>query len=150
MASRAFSIEDGNLGNQATVSATKNREYIDVDMTFAKKGSGDVFKKTSAAAVKQSLKNLLLTNRTEKPFSPYYGANLQQYLFELADDETEGELLVAIENNIKAFEPRVNPDTLRVSVDADPDNNTLNITIVFNIRNSNETVEFTTRLNRLR
>ena len=150
MASRAFSIEDGNLGNQATVSATNNREYIDVDMTFAKKGSGDVFKKTSAAAVKQSLKNLLLTNRTEKPFSPYYGANLQQYLFELADDETEGELLVAIENNIKAFEPRINPDTLRVSVDADPDNNSLNITIVFNIRNSNETVEFTTRLNRLR
>lgn len=150
MASRAFSIEDGNLGNQATVSATKNREYIDVDMSFAKKGSGDVFKKTSAAAVKQSLKNLLLTNRTEKPFSPYYGANLQQYLFELADETTEGELQIAIENNIRAFEPRINPDNLRVNVDADPDNNTLNITIVFTIRNSNETVEFTTRLNRLR
>jgi len=150
MASRAFSIEDANLGKQATVSATKNREYIDVDMSFAKKGSGDVFKKTSAAAVKQSLKNLIMTNRTEKPFSPYYGANLQQYLFELADAETEGELLIAIENNIRAFEPRVNPETLRISVDADPDNNSLNIKIVFNIRNSNETTEFTTRLNRLR
>lgn len=150
MTSRAFSIEDGSLGKQATVSATKNREYIDVDMSFAKKGSGDVFKKTSAAAVKQSLKNLIMTNRTEKPFSPYYGANLQQYLFELADTETEGELLIAIENNIRAFEPRVNPETLRISVDADPDNNSLNIKIVFNIRNSNETTEFTTRLNRLR
>jgi len=150
MASRAFSVEDANLGSQATVSATNNREYIDVDMSFAKKGSGDVFKKTSAAAVKQSLKNLIMTNRTEKPFSPYYGANLQQYLFELADAETEGELSVAIENNIRAFEPRVNPDTLRISVDADPDKNSLNITIVFNIRNSNETTEFTTRLNRLR
>ena len=150
MASRAFSIEDGNLSAQTTLSATKNREYIDVDMSFAKKGSGDVFKKTSAASVKQALKNLLLTNRTEKPFSPYYGANLQQYLFELADETTEGELQIAIENNIRAFEPRINPDNLRVNVDADPDNNTLNITIVFTIRNSNETVEFTTRLNRLR
>lgn len=150
MASRAFSIEDGSLSSQSTVSATKNREYIDVDMSFAKKGSGDVFKKTSAAAVKQSLKNLIMTNRTEKPFSPYYGANLQQYLFEPADAQTENELLIAIENNIRAFEPRVDPNTLRVAVDAEPDKNALNITIVFKIRNSNETVEFTTRLNRLR
>jgi phage baseplate assembly protein W len=150
MASRAFSVEDGSLGNQATLSATNNREYIDLDLSFANKGSGDVFKKTSAAAVKQSLKNLLMTNRTEKPFSPYYGANLQQYLFELADQATEGELTIAIENNIRAFEPRVRPDTLVVNVDAAPDNNTLDITIIFNIRNSNESVEFTTRVNRLR
>ena len=148
--SRVFSIEDGNLAQQFTVKTTNNREYVDIDNSFAFKGSGDVYKKTGAASVKQAIKTLLMTNRAEKPFSPYFGANLNSYLFELADRYTQNEVRFAIEENIKAFEKRVNPDTLQIFTDLDPDNNTLSVTIIFNIVNSNETVEFTTRLNRLR
>ena len=148
--SRVFSIEDGNLAQQFTVKTTNNREYVDIDNSFAFKGSGDVYKKTGAASVKQAIKTLLMTNRAEKPFSPYFGANLNSYLFELADRYTQNEVRFAIEENIKTFEKRVNPDTLKIFTDLDPDNNTLSVTIIFNIVNSNETVEFTTRLNRLR
>lgn len=148
--SRVFSIEDGNLAQQFTVKGTNNREYVDIDNSFAFKGSGDVYKKTGAASVKQAIKTLLMTNRAEKPFSPYFGANLNSYLFELADRYTQNEVRFAIEENIKTFEKRVNPDTLKIFTDLDPDNNTLSVTIIFNIVNSNETVEFTTRLNRLR
>lgn len=147
---QAFSIEDGGLAKTSTVKATLNREYIDLDATFAAKGSGDVYKKTSIASVKQALKILLMTNRTEKPFSPYFGANLQDYLFELADTRSVLSMQTAIKDNIIAFEPRINPMTIRVSTDLDPDNNSVTITIVFNMVNSNEDVEFTTRLNRLR
>ena len=150
MASRAFSIEDGGLANTTTVKATQNREYIDLDLSFAAKGSGDVYKKNAVASVKQALKVLLMTNRTEKPFSPYFGANLQSYLFELADRGTVNEIEFAIRENIRVFEPRVNPDTITIITDISPDTNTLTITIIFNVVNSNETVEFTTRLNRLR
>lgn len=147
---RAFSIEDGGLAKTSTVKATLNREYIDLDATFAAKGSGDVYKKTSVASVKQGIKLLLMTNRTEKPFSPYFGANLQEYLFELADQRTATSMQDAIKDNIRAFEPRVNPDTLRIITELAPDNNSITITIIFNMVNSNEDVEFTTRLNRLR
>lgn len=147
---QAFSIEDGGLAKTSTVKATLNRDYIDLDATFAAKGSGDVYKKTSIASVKQALKILLMTNRTEKPFSPYFGANLQDYLFELADTRSVLSMQTAIKDNIVAFEPRINPMTIRVSTDLDPDNNSVTITIVFNMVNSNEDVEFTTRLNRLR
>ena len=148
--SRAFSIEDGGLAQTSTVKATQNREYIDIDLSFTAKGSGDVYKKNSVASVKQALKSLLMTNRTEKPFAPYFGANIQEILFELADQNSSREIKFAIIENIKVFEPRIDPSTVKVFPDVDPDNNTLNITIIFNVVNSSETIEFTTRLNRLR
>lgn len=147
---RAFSIEDGGLAKTTTVKTTKNREYIDLDLSFTAKGSGDVYKKHSLSAVKQALKLLLMTNRTERPFSPYHGANLQQYLFELGDRRTRGDIEYAIKQNIKTFEPRIDPKRLEVYTDFDEGNNTLDIKVVFSIVNSNETVEFTTQLNRLR
>ena len=61
MPTRAFSIEDGNIGNTSILTA-KNNVYVDLDLTFAKKGSGDIFKKQHGAAVKQAIRNLLLTN----------------------------------------------------------------------------------------
>jgi len=147
---RAFSVEDGNVGKQSTARSTKNREYIDIDLSFAAKGAGDVYKKTAVASVKQSLKTLLLTNRTEKPFSPYFGANLNLYLFELADNSTVNAMKRAIIENIRVFEPRIDPLTVEVLTDLEPDQNSLTITIIFNIVNSLEKSEFTTRLNRLR
>jgi phage baseplate assembly protein W len=147
---RAFSIEDGGLAKTSTVKATLNREYIDLDATFAAKGSGDVYKKNSVASVKQALKILLMTNRTEKPFSPYFGANIQEYLFELADNTTVLSMQTAIRDNIIAFEPRIEPRTIRVFTDLDADNNSITITVIFNIVNTTEDIEFTTRLNRLR
>lgn len=147
---RAFSVEDGGLGNFSTVKSTSNTEYIDIDLSFAAKGAGDVYKKNSVAAVTQSLKNLLLTNRTEKPFSPYFGANLNSYLFEMLDQGTVNEMKNAIIQNIRVFEPRINSDTVQVIPDADINGNSLTLTIIFNIVNSSKTIEFTTRLNRLR
>jgi phage baseplate assembly protein W len=149
MASRAFSLEDGNLTG-TTVRASSNREYLDLDIAFAAKGAGDVYKKEALASVKQALKLLLMTNRTEKPFSPYFGANMQSYLFELADKQTVSDINFAIRENIRVFEPRINPRTVQVKTNLDADNNSLEITIIFQVINSVDQVEFTTRLNRLR
>ena len=61
MPTRAFSVEDGNIGTRTILSAT-NRNYSDIDLTFTKKATGDVFKKEHAAAVKQAVKNLLFVS----------------------------------------------------------------------------------------
>ena len=56
MPSRAFSIEDGNIGNKSILTS-RREEYSDIDLSFAKKGSGDIFKKSSGASVKQAVRN---------------------------------------------------------------------------------------------
>lgn len=147
---RAFSIEDGGLDNQTSLNATKNRQFLDLDLSFAVKGAGDVYKKTAISAVKQSLKNLLLTQRTEKPFNPFMGANLNSYLFELADDATYGQIKHVIQEQIRVFEPRIDFTKLQVNVNPDADNNSLDITVIFNIINQGELVEFDFKLSRLR
>ena len=100
MVSKAYSIEDGNLQSRSVVS-TKKRVYKDLDLTFARAANNDVFKKTDAAAVKQAVKNILLTNRLEKPFNATFGGNLNRFLFELSEyfdeQEIEDETLSGLE-----------------------------------------------------
>lgn len=148
---RQFSTEDRNLSKSTILKATKNREYVDLDLAFSfKPVSGDVYKKNNASAVKQSVINLLMTNQGEKPFSPYYGGNLNSFLFELAEIGVEGDIEDVIRENIRVYEPRVDHNTVEVDVNLQPDNNALDITVKFTIINTNEIVEFSTRLNRLR
>ena len=68
MATKILSREDGNLSG-STLVGSRSQEYGDIDLTFNNKPSGDIFKKSAAAAVKQAVKNLLLTNFNEKPFN---------------------------------------------------------------------------------
>ena len=74
-----LSTEDGNL-SVSTLIGTRTKLYKDIDLTFANKPSGEIFKKESAAAVKQAVKNLMLTNHFEKPFQPRFGANFRDLL----------------------------------------------------------------------
>ena len=70
---RAFAQEDTDL-NTASIASSRAKEYIDIDLTFqAKPTSGEIFKKKDAAAVKQAIKTLVMTNLLEKPFDPFFG-----------------------------------------------------------------------------
>ena len=68
MPTRAFAVEDGNIG-LTTILTSRTKSYSDIDLTFTPKASGDIFKKQHGAAVKQAVRNLLLTNFSETPFS---------------------------------------------------------------------------------
>ena len=145
---RSLSIEDGNL-SVSTIIGSRNRQYKDIDLTFtAKQSSGEIFNKTDASAVKQSVKNLCMTNFGEKPFLPEYGADIQSMLFELADDETESDIEDAIIAAIATYEPRaLIKDVFAVST---PDRNSLNVTIQFQVVNTQEEVILSIALARLR
>ena len=144
---RVLSTEDGNLQKRTLISS-RTVDYLDVDLTFNKKPAGDIYKKRDAAAVKQSIKNLLLTDHYEKPFNPFFGANLRGMLFELADEDTESEVINNIINAVNEFEPRV--EVQDISVIVLPDQNDMRVTIVFQIISTEEIVTFTTNLSRLR
>jgi phage baseplate assembly protein W len=144
---RVLSTEDGNL-QKSTLISSRAVDYLDIDLTFAKRPSGDIYKKKDAAAVKQSIKNLLLTDFYEKPFQPFFGANLRAMLFELADEDTEDEVEENIINAINKYEPRA--EILTISVNVLPDQNDMRVSVYFKIISTEETVTFTTNLSRLR
>ena len=144
---RVLSTEDGNL-QKSTLISSRAVDYLDIDLTFNKRPSGDLYKKRDAAAVKQSVKNLLLTDFYEKPFQPFFGANLRAMLFELADDDTEDEVEENIRTAINKYEPRA--EVLTISVNVLPDQNDMRVSVYFKIISTQETVTFTTNLSRLR
>lgn len=145
--SRFLSREDGDLQKSSLVT-TRKQVFRDLDVTFAAKPSKEISVKKDAAAVKQSVKNLILTNHFEKPFQPYFGGNVTGLLFELADDATGSEVEEQIVNTIQQYEPRA--QLLSVDVNSQPDRNSIDVTITFRVVNSQEIVTFTTNLARLR
>lgn len=145
--SKAFAVEDKNL-NQASIIVSRSRLYRDIDLSFTVKPSGEIYKKIDASAVKQSIKNLLLTNHFEKPFLPLYGGNLRDLLFELAHSSISEEITSNITRAIESYEPRAKIVDIRV--DNRADYNSIGVTVEFRIVNTEETVIFTTTLVRLR
>ena len=110
------------------------RTYKDLDLNFrAHPVTKDVLKKTGDAAITTALRNLILTNRYEKPFQPIYGSRVRGLLFENVSFIVANLLQTEIEQTIKAFEPRVTLDAVRVT--ANNESNGYSVTIRFYINN---------------
>lgn len=148
MASKTLSIEDKNLQGGVKITAVGQKRYSDIDLSFMKKKNGDIFKKTDAAAVKQSVKNLLLTNYYEKPFQPYFGANIQGLLFELSNDFIEDDVREEVRKAIETYEPRAR--LIDVAAEFDENQHSLDVRIVFQVVNTGEVVTIETEISRLR
>jgi uncharacterized protein len=91
----------------ATIVA-RQKTYTDLDFAFRRiPNTNDVALKTDVEAVKQSVINILSTNRGERPFLPSFGGNIRSYLFEnfspVMAVELEEEIISALANH----EPRV-------------------------------------------
>tara|TARA_R110000868_G_scaffold382366_1_gene648940 strand:- start:19701 stop:20144 length:444 start_codon:yes stop_codon:yes gene_type:complete len=147
MVTRAFAVEDGNLNTRSLIT-TRNKLFSDIDLTFTVKPSGDLYKKTDAAAVKQAVKNILLTNQFEKPFQPTFGGNLSGLLFELVDNDTTWEIESVIKQALARFEPRAL--VKKVITNLKSDANSIGITVEFQVVNFEEIITVETTITRLR
>ena len=144
---RQFSVEDGNLDTRSIVTS-RTRTYKDVDLTFAKKPNNDVYKKEDAAAVKQAVKNILMTNPGEKPFRPFYGAGLNRFLFELSEGFNELSIQDAVVEAISRDEPRA--QVLGVKATLQPDQNSITVRVAFRVLSTSTIEEISIDLTRLR
>jgi phage baseplate assembly protein W len=68
-------------------------------------------------AVKKALINLLRTKVGTRPFRPNFGVDLERYLFETIDYDTELEINKEIARAIREHEPRVQLITIESTVD---------------------------------
>lgn len=144
---RVFAQEDGNLSTRP-ITTSRTSSYTDIDLTFTNKSNGDIFKKTDAAAVKQSVRNLLMTNNGEKPFNPRFGGNLNSYLFSLSEDMDNIEIENAVMLAIDAHEPRAAVRGVQVLLNENF--NSMHILVQFQVVNTLEIAQLNIELTRLR
>lgn len=123
--------------------------YSDFFDSFAvSPNSSQLARKTNDDSVKQSIKNLIMTEMGERPFQPKLGTSIHDILFEPSDISAAIQLQTHIEYVIKYYEPRV--EKLNVSVNASEDGNYLQATIVFSIINNPTMSTVTINLKRVR
>lgn len=123
--------------------------YIDIskigkDFT----GKRDIAILTDEQALLESVVNILSTEPGERVMNPEFGCPLDQYLFEPIDNITTTIMRKTIRDSIIRFESRV--ENLNVSVVGNEDENSYEITIVFNMKTSSNTQTINITLNKLR
>jgi phage baseplate assembly protein W len=96
--------------------------------------TGDIVLKYDLNAIKRAVMNLVMTNYYERPFKPSLGANLRGKLFELNDAPNRIVLEDELKELLNTFEPRATFNNIMTSPDINE--NALNITIMFTVRNS--------------
>jgi len=129
--------------------ATKTVLYKDFDLSFrAHPKTGNLLMKKNNDSVKQGVKNLVLTNKYERPYRPQFGCNIRSRLFDLIEATTESEIETDIEFAFESFMPRA--ILLGVSALANPDGNSIRVNIVYRPVNATEPVETTLILERVR
>jgi len=123
--------------------------YSDFPMTMdVNPVSGDIARITNETAVKQSIRNLLLTDRGERLFRPNLGSDIRAMLFENITPDVLVLIQEKVKDTIEIYEPRCN----LISVDAtsDIDGNSVNIRIFFNVINITQPIEFNVTLSKVR
>jgi phage baseplate assembly protein W len=141
---------DYNQGGQPLqVAVPVDRQYVDLSLGLnihpVKK---DLTPLTDIDAVKNSVRNIVLTNFGDRPFHPEIGGQVTSYLFEHINELTALTLKEEILKVIAQFEPRVN--RVRVNVTAPPDDNRVVVTILFNIISIADDVQVEFYLERIR
>jgi len=123
--------------------------YTDIDMKFTKNFiSGDIGKKSDVHAVRQACKNIIYTAMNERPFSPGWGSQIREVLFEPIDDMTSGVLKGLVTQAIVNHEPRCKIE--RVFVTPTPDYHAYDLQVHFYIKGIPEIQSLGLVLSRLR
>ena len=102
----------------------------------------------NADSVKQSLRNLILTNLGEKPFSPLFGSNVNKSLFELFDPFFVEDVKRYVTLAVTQYEKRVNLISVDVTQDARETGVTINI--VFSLINTTQPLSISIYVKRVR
>ena len=103
---------------------------------------------TNVDAVARSVKNLVLTNKGERPYQPFLGCDVRNRLFELNDGFTEDEIVENIQEVVGEYEPRA--ELIDVIANVRPDQNAVDVTITFRVINQTEQTSINILLEKVR
>ena len=110
----------------STVSMKKG--LADLDLSLRIHGiQKDIMPLKDDKAIRNAVKNLVLTNFYERPFQLEKGANLTGYLFEPADMITAFEMKEAIKEVLATYESRITVRNIQILNDLDQNGWIVNI-----------------------
>lgn len=108
----------------------------------------DLSRARNDQSVRQSIKNLILTNYGERLFQPQIGSNVMRSLFEPNDILLRDDIEDSIRRTIEFNEPRA--QLISVDVLSAPDQYSISINIVFALINTTEPQSLEVILRRVR
>ena len=134
----------GNLEQASIVSKKKAHRDLDLSLKIHPIRK-DIIPLKDDAAIKNAVRNLIITNFYERPFGDDKGANLKGLLFEPNGFITEIKLRDAIDRVIEKYEPRVAVQF--IDIFDNTERNEYNIHVNFRIKqnNQNDVVEIVLR-----
>lgn len=92
--------------------------FVDLDMNFKKHPlTNDLIRRSDVDAVRQSIRNLLMTRKGERPFHPEIGSKMLDFLFDQQDPQVKSLIDLEIRTTVSNFEPRANITNVNVNVD---------------------------------
>ena len=110
----------------------RSRGFRDISLSFEPHPvTKDITILRDTACIRASVSNIVKTIRGERFFNEFFGSNVRSSFFEFVDFANAASIETEIREAIKNFEPRVSD--LNVSVDALPDDNTFEVTLVFSL-----------------
>ena len=120
--------------------------FIGIDLPFRKSDTGEGWfasTTTTIDAVKNNIRNLLLTNKGERYIQPRLGLNLRRFLFEQFDEDAKSLIQSEILDTFSFWLPFVKIRDLKISMDENDSigKNKLKIFIAFNITKDPNTLE---------
>lgn len=126
----------GSLATRKTLVSSDlgkvSRSFKDISFNFSKNPiTNDLVVLKNEEAIKQSVKNLVLTKINERPFNPYLGTDTTSYLFELSSAVSANTLIEEIEKVLNENEPRIR--LVQIDVDVQEELNDYEVSIEYNI-----------------
>ena len=110
----------------------RSREFRDISLSFEPHPvTKDITILRDTACIRTSVSNIVQTIRGERFFDEFFGSNIRSSFFEFVDFAASASIETEIREAIQNFEPRVSE--LDVTVDAIPDDNTFEVTLVFSL-----------------
>ena len=129
---------------------TRRREvYSDFPKDFAPiPGRSDLSRKINENSVRESIRNIVLTDPGERPFNPSFGCGIRRFLFENMTDTTVVLIRDKIFSNLATYEPRA--EIIDVEVSGDFGTNLILISIVFRVINTEVNQRLDLQVSRIR
>jgi|MDTG01.2.fsa_nt_gb uncharacterized protein len=144
----------------ATERSQRPYVYSDIDIIFRPSPvfieaglSGDIVRAYDRNAIKQSVRQIVLTNHYERPWKPFFGCNLRSKLFEPLGEWLEYDITEIIEEQLRTYEPRIKVEEIIIT--QDPSYNELSVKIDYQIKpitaeTTTESLEIQIQMERIR
>lgn len=136
--------------DKITLERKKTELYSDFLTNFDQNPiTGTLARVTNEESVKQSLRNLVLTNTGERFYDNNKGSKIRQSLFESYDPDNLEIIKIQLKETIDAYEPRAN--ILDINFTDGLDENSYGVSIIFSIINiPNSSYDISINISRVR